>query len=186
MMGTAPGEAPEPPRHCPRCRRRRGGDSPLCFECGEALRPSSYCDVCERYWDLPAGDPCPKHEAVPLAAGPAPPEWRVDPGGVARWVLAGTCGDAIEAELARGLCHSEGIPAFLENTRMGGRDKYLVATGGIRIKVPEELAAEARALLGKAAADPESRPEAGDSPALWWLLALIVGLALVGVGFLLE
>lgn len=189
-MTTMPGGTVGPPRYCHRCRRRRAGESPLCFECGEVLRPSSYCDVCERYWDHPPGTPCPKHDPVPLEPAPSPPDWRIDPADVRRWVVAGTCADEIEAELARGLCHAEGIPALLENVRMGGRDHYLVATGGIRVKVPEELFRDARQLLGRDGGDDDDAPPAprGDpgSLALWWLLALLSGLALGGMGFLLE
>src|ERR1700749_3643608 len=52
------------PRFCPDCVRaaREDHESNLCADCGYTLIPQGYCPICESYWRLALGDPCPKDE----------------------------------------------------------------------------------------------------------------------------
>jgi hypothetical protein len=59
----------------------------------------------------------------------------------------GTFDDAIRAEAPRIRLESEGIPTFLEGERMGSMSMYQVATGGVKLQVPQPLLADARILL---------------------------------------
>jgi hypothetical protein len=141
------------PRYCPRCARETDRGEPLCPDCGETPRAQGYCPVCERFWKLPAGAPCPKHE-VALDDAPTPAEFD-DPGDpAARWVTVRTFADALAAEAPRLRLEAEGIPTFLEGARMGGRSMYLVATGGVKLQVPQPLEADARVLLDQTWAPP--------------------------------
>lgn len=147
-MGSEPVAGP---RFCPRCRRAAlEGETTLCAECGESLQPQAFCATCEDYWPLAAGTPCPKHEVV---LDGAPPR-RADlpsgaSGSVSRWVTVGTFDDAMKAEAPRIRLESEGIPTFLEGERMGSLSMYQVATGGVKLQVPQPLVADARILLGQ-------------------------------------
>ena len=52
---------------CSRCRKSFS-EIPwlaICPTCGDRLIPQGYCPVCEDYWTLPVGVPCPKHD-LPL------------------------------------------------------------------------------------------------------------------------
>ena len=144
-MGEEPGAGP---RFCPGCLRAASEeDLRLCAACGETLLPQGYCATCEDYWTLAAGMPCPKHE-TPLEAG-APGRatfHTVASGSVPRWVTVGTFADAMEAEVQRIRLESEGIPTFLEGERMGSLSMYQVATGGVKLQVPQPLLADARIL----------------------------------------
>jgi hypothetical protein len=137
-----------PPRYCPRCRLDAEPGAALCDGCGERLEDQSYCPVCESYWRLPAKSPCPKHE-VPLEEGPPEPEFPHPGKGGARWVTVGTFADALKAEAPRIRLEAEGIPTFLEGARMGSPAMYHVATGGVKLQVPQPLAADARVLLSQ-------------------------------------
>jgi hypothetical protein len=60
-----------------------------------------------------------------------------------------TFADDIQAEAPRLRLEAEGIPTFLEGARMGSRSMYQVATGGVKLQVPEPLSADARVLLSQ-------------------------------------
>ena len=153
---------PEAPRYCPRCRRDADPDTPLCADCGETVLPQSYCPVCESYWRQPAGTDCPKHD-LPLEDGP--PVSGYDPawGSVANWVTVATFTDAQAAEPARLRLDAEGIPTFLEGARMGGQSMYLVATGGVKLQVPQALADDARILLSQSWSLPTAPDDLDDA-----------------------
>ena len=68
---------------------------------------------------------------------------------MATWVTVGTFADDHEAEAVRIRLEAEGIPTFVEGARMGGRSMYHVATGGLKLQVPRQLAADARVLLSQ-------------------------------------
>jgi hypothetical protein len=136
---------PEIPRFCPRCRREAGPGDALCAHCGERPAGQGYCPVCERFWRLAAGSPCPKHD-VPLDDSPPSSPF---PAGARRWVTVGTFADASTAEAPRIRLEAEGIPTFLEGARMGSAAMYHVATGGVKLQVPQPLAADARVLLSQ-------------------------------------
>ena len=144
------GEKPEAgPRFCPRCDRAAWeGETTLCAVCGETLRPQGYCATCEDYWPLVAGTPCPKHEVALEEGAPRRAEFPSGASGPApRWVTVGTFDDAMKAEAPRIRLESEGIPTFLEGERMGSLSMYQVATGGVKLQVPQPLLADARILL---------------------------------------
>jgi hypothetical protein len=44
---------------------------------------------------------------------------------------------------------AEGIPTFVEGSRMGSKSMYDVATGGLKLQVPQSLAGDARAILSQ-------------------------------------
>jgi hypothetical protein len=64
-------------------------------------------------------------------------------------VTVQTFADTLAAQAPRLRLEAEGIPTFLEGARMGGRSMYLVATGGVKLQVPQSLAADARVLLSQ-------------------------------------
>jgi hypothetical protein len=53
------------------------------------------------------------------------------------------------AEAPRIRLEAEGIPTFVEGERMGARSMYHVATGGVKLKVPDNLASDARIILSQ-------------------------------------
>jgi hypothetical protein len=199
------------PRFCPRCGRfaAEAGGAGLCPECGERLAEPGFCPTCERDWPLSAGAACPKHDGELLASRPATRP-AFPPGVVPDWVTVRGYHHPIEAEAARIRLEAEGIPTFLEGARMGSNYPYHVATGGIKLQVPQPLVQEARILLSQSWAPPfededleddeddppfEPEPEAPghrdlepadrSSPLFWAILlaalvALLVGLALRG------
>jgi hypothetical protein len=57
--------------------------------------------------------------------------------------------DSLAAAPARIRLEAEGIPTFMEGERMGSPSMYQVATGGVKLQVPAELAAEARVILSQ-------------------------------------
>jgi hypothetical protein len=136
-------------RFCPRCRGTvREDGAALCAECGEALQPQGYCAVCEDFWPQVAGTPCPKHDVALEEGAPRRAEFPSSAGGPApRWVTVRTFDDASKAEAPRIRLESEGIPTFLEGERMGSMSMYQVATGGVKLQVPQPLLADARILL---------------------------------------
>jgi hypothetical protein len=143
------GLASTPPTlFCPGCGSVERKDTTLCRACGEALVRQGYCGVCEAHWPLAAGSPCPKHELKLAAEEPERAEILVS-ARERRWVTVRSFADPLRAEGPRIRLESEGIPTFLEGERMGGPSMYQVATGGVKLQVPESLAADARVLLAQ-------------------------------------
>jgi hypothetical protein len=94
------------------------------------------------------GTTCPKHDLVLEAE--VPPSPHLDAAGQpVRWVMVARYADSLAAEAPRIRLEAEGIPTFVEGERMGSRSMYHVATGGVKLKVPEALAAEARIILSQ-------------------------------------
>lgn len=141
------------PRFCPGCGRAGTGDDELCPQCGERRVQAGYCGICEDYWPLRVGAPCPKHE-VELEAQAPGGEAGFPPGETPRWVTVATFADLLGAEVPRIRLEAEGIPTFLMGERMGSHSMYQVATGGVKLQVPEPLAPEARVLLAQTWAPP--------------------------------
>ena len=140
---------PGPP-FCAQCGKPVSDDPWLisCPICGDRLLSQGYCPVCEDYWRLPVGTACPKHDLPLDANGPASP--RLDAGDKPfRWVTVGRFGDSLAAEAPRIRLEAEGIPTFVEGQRMGSRSMYHVAIGGVRLKVPDNLAGDARIILSQ-------------------------------------
>jgi hypothetical protein len=155
----APGRGrAEDPRYCPRCGHIERTDATLCRPCGETLEPQGYCDVCEAHWPLSPGTPCPKHELGLAARAPSRSEM-LGPTGDRSWVTVKSFADRLRAEAPRIRLESEGIPTFLEGERMGGPSMYQVATGGVKLQVPESLVADARVLLSQSWSGDESDDE---------------------------
>jgi hypothetical protein len=149
FVTPAPGRHPiAGPCYCPRCGRVGRGESTLCADCGEALARQGYCPVCEAYWPLAPGTPCPKHELALEAGATGTIAGRAETINQA-WVTVKGFADALGAEAARIRLEAEGIPTFLEGERMGSPSMYQVATGGVKLQVPESLAADARILLAQ-------------------------------------
>lgn len=140
-MSGSPGDGPQ---FCPGCGRESGAVAALCADCGGRLVGQGYCPVCERFLRLTVGSACPKHE-VELEPAPARPEDHP----ATRWVTVETFGDALKAEAPRIRLEAEGIPTFVEGARMGSHSMYPVATGGVRLQVPQPLAADARVVLSQ-------------------------------------
>ena len=141
-------EVTEIPKFCPRCRRDARPDTTLCEACGERLIEQGYCSVCEHFWRLPARSLCPKHE-IELEESPPPAEFSAAGVDAERWVTVGTFSDAMKVEALRIRLEAEGIPTFLEGARMGSPAMYTVATGGVKLQVPQALVPDARVLLSQ-------------------------------------
>jgi hypothetical protein len=157
--GAVPADAP---RFCPNCGREDSGGKTSCPECGTSLIHQGYCAICEDTWPLPAGVPCPKHE-VELEPGPPKPPPTLTDGEAPAWVTVGTYPDPIQAEAIRIRLEAEGIPTFLEGSRMGSRSMYQVATGGVKLQVPENLLADARVLLSQSWTPPTADDDLDDA-----------------------
>jgi hypothetical protein len=179
------------PLYCPRCGQTGPAGSTVCGDCGETMRAQGYCDVCEAYWALPPGIPCPKHERPLYACAPDDEAGLTSPPALGQaWVTVATFGDALGAEAPRIRLEAEGIPTFLDGERMGGPSMYPLATGGVKLQVPESLTADARILLAQSWSPPkldtpdddldDAWEELGpDSGAIWrdlCRLAILVGL----------
>ena len=154
------------PLFCPRCSRERVSERDvgrgLCRVCGDSLQEQGYCPVCESYWCLPAGTDCPKHD-IPTEEGRAlVPEMQPGRSSVA-WVTLQTFADTLASEGPRLRLEAEGIPTFVEGSRMGSRSMYHVATGGVKLQVPEPLAADARVLLSQTWSTPALEEDFDDA-----------------------
>jgi hypothetical protein len=138
------------PGFCPRCRKAfsKSPGLTICPLCGDGLVPQGYCPVCEDYWQLLVGRPCPKHDLPLDAVGPRRPQLDTE-GKPLRWVTVGQFSDSQAAEPPRIRLEAEGIPTFVDGERMGSRSMYHVATGGVKLKVPETLAVDARIILSQ-------------------------------------
>lgn len=134
------------PRFCPACLRVEARDERLCPHCGESRVPAGYCGICDRYWPRPAGAACPKHEVELEAECDRAAD---DDAAISRWVTVATYTDPLHAEAPRIRLEAEGIRTFLMGERMGSHSMYQVATGGVKLQVPEPLAADARVLLAQ-------------------------------------
>jgi hypothetical protein len=134
------------PRFCPRCHKPRPSAGKLCQDCGETLLDRGYCEICEDWLLLPSGSECPKHE-IPLVDGPSSPDFDVSAS--SRLVTIATYGVTSEALGPRLRLQAEGISVFLDGERMGTIAIHQVATGGVKLQVPEDQAAEARILLSQ-------------------------------------
>lgn len=153
------------PRYCPRCKRGGFGDKNLCDRCGEGLVAQGYCPVCETTWRLPAGATCPKHEVELEPEAPnLKPLGDEEIGPPVNWITVASIGDDTQAEALRLRLEAEGIPTFVEGSRMGNRSMFTVATGGVRLQVPEPLLADARVLLSQICPIP---PNADDLEDAW-------------------
>ena len=161
------------PRFCARCRKPVAEDRSLtaCPVCGDHLLPQGYCPVCEDYWRLPVGTACPKHDLA--LDDMAPPSPRLDSGASPiSWVTVGRFSDSLAAEAPRIRLEADDIPTCIDGQRMGSRSMYHVATGGVRLKVPEHLAGDARIILSQtwsataAELDIEEGHEDGDEESL--------------------
>ena len=143
------------PAFCVRCLREGPRGASLCPECGDRLALQGYCPVCDRAWLKPEGSLCPKHD-LELTAGPDPvmPTLRDDE--AIDWVTVGSFAIPMEAEVRRLRLEAEGIPTFLDGTRIGANAIYAIATGGIKLQVPRALGGEARVLLSQTWAIPRS------------------------------
>jgi hypothetical protein len=64
-------------------------------------------------------------------------------------VTVATFDSETEIDPPRVRLEAEGIPTFVEGSRMGSRSMYFVATGGLKLQVPQSLASEARAILSQ-------------------------------------
>ena len=91
---------------------------------------------------------CPKHDLPLDALGP--PVLRFDvQGQPVRWVTVCHFNDSLAAQAPRIRLEAEGIPTFVDGERMGAPSMYHVATGGVRLRVPDSLAADARIILSQ-------------------------------------
>jgi hypothetical protein len=138
-------EWPLPPSYCPKCCRLRERDQGLCPECGESLGPSGFCPICEGFVLGPPGSDCPKHDVELLDR----PEGLEFDGTSSRLVTIASYGVTSGALGPKLRLEAEGIPTFLLGARMGENSIYQVATGGVKLQVPEEFAADARILLAQ-------------------------------------
>jgi hypothetical protein len=143
------------PQFCPACKNaaRVNHVSSLCAECGESLVPQGYCPVCERFIRLPVDDLCPKHDVV-LEVGPPPAIEPIAADQNVTWVTVKVFSDSLSAAIPRSRLEAEGIPTFVEGERMGSPAMYRVATGGVKLQVPAEQAADARIILSQSWALP--------------------------------
>ena len=140
-----------PPLYCARCRRVGEGDERLCYECGDALRTQGFCTICESWALAEPGECCPKHD-VELLERPDDPG--LD-GSATRLVTVASFPVTAQAQGPRLRLEAEGIPVFLQGQRMGDNAIYAVATGGVKLQVPEEFAGEARVILSQTWTSPE-------------------------------
>ncbi len=185
-----------PPSFCTRCRRDRSNDDRMCSECGETLAAQGFCEICDRFWILPVGSLCPKHDST-LSPGPDVVESPFAPGKLPDWRTVGVYDHALHAGGPRLRLEAEGIPTFLDGERMG--DHHAVAAGGVRLQVPGRWAERAHGLLiaprpatdddDECAHDYDDAPEER-GPLLgrivgWSLLALLAVLLIVVVARLL-
>jgi hypothetical protein len=135
------------------------------------------------------------------ALRPAADASRVDAGvAVSGFATVFSTLDWHQAQALRGRLEAEGVPAQLGDGHTNQTDPLLgPAMGGIRIRVPLELAAEARGIVsdfqrGKFAledGEAGSNVRAPDSPAklgwfVWMILAVMAGCFLAGIVAILR
>jgi hypothetical protein len=154
-----------PPRFCPECGRaaRESSGGAVCDHCGATLAIQGYCPICEARLRQPVGEPCPKHDVKLLADEPDGLEPTAT-GSMISWVTVRRFPDSLSASGARIRLDAEGIPTFLEGERMGAPSMYRVATGGVKLQVPAEFAADARIILSQDWSWPVDELETDDGP----------------------
>ncbi len=135
------------PLFCPRCRKAAQSDLDrrLCPECGDTVSPQGFCLVCERYWLLPVGALCPKHDIELTLPGPAD-----DASAIAHavdWVTVMVFPHSLAARAPRIRLEAEGIPTFLDGERMGEPGMHHAAAGGVKLKVPANRIDDAMRVL---------------------------------------
>jgi hypothetical protein len=107
------------------------------------------------------------------------------------WVTVARFPHSLAAAAARIRLEAEEIPTFLEGERMGSPAMYRVATGGVKLQVPAEFAADARVLLSQDWSLPrddfdDELDEDGDDPTpeptplRGWIIEAVIVLALGG------
>jgi hypothetical protein len=138
------------PSFCPSCRKppRPTGPSDLCERCGDRLIARGYCPVCEDFVLRAVGEACPKHQVILEEQAPPALARRLAEEGTS-WVEVGRFSDALACQPPRIRLEAEGIPTMIDGDRMGDRSMYQVATGGVSLRVPENLAADARIILSQ-------------------------------------
>jgi hypothetical protein len=150
-MNNRAGNTTRAPVFCPRCRRGGDPEDRLCPRCGDELLRQGYCPICKGWVQAPPGSDCPKHEVETLDGVP-------DPGfdsSTTPLVTIASFGLPAEAHGPKLRLEAEGIPVFLDGARMGENVIYGVATGGVKLQVPQEFADDARVLLAQSWAAPK-------------------------------
>lgn len=172
------------PRFCGRCDVDVPAGEWACPTCGEAPADQGYCPVCECFWRREPGSECPKHD-LPLEDRVAAPGSAGPPVAAPRWVTVATFGETNEAAPSRLRLEAEGVPTFLDGEFLGQNVGFQLATGGVKLQVPEPLAAEARILLAQRwtserAADDLDDAWDGLSPEPWAGRHTILKVAILG------
>jgi len=122
-------------------------DRRLCPECGDTVIPQGFCLVCERYWLLPVGAFCPKHD-IDLAP-PASSDGASATGKSVDWVTVMVFPHSLAARAPRIRLEAEGIRTFLEGERMGEPGMHHAAAGGVKLKVPADQVGDASRVLSQ-------------------------------------
>jgi hypothetical protein len=149
-------------RYCARCQRERAAEQMICRTCGEATQPQVYCEVCDDFWMLPAGDLCPKHD-VALLKEPPPREPMDDEAASGTKLVTIGAYSTEQAEILRIRLEGEGIPTFVVGERMGSASMLQVATGGVKLQVPQNRATDARILLSQNWSAPTAEDDLDDA-----------------------
>lgn len=152
--------SPTPNRlhYCPECGVKSEKDAPLCAYCGAKRVVGGYCPICEAPLPRPVGTYCPKHEVELLDPDDEALEV-TDEVETAVLVTVRCFNSSVEANAARLRLEAEGIPTFLDAERMGSGAFYSVATGGMKLRVPLSLEADARILLSQSWAPIEDQAD---------------------------
>ena len=162
MSEDSPVMISDAPRFCPECGRDADSEGrPLCSHCGGTLAIQGYCPICESWVRRRVGEPCPKHDVELLPENPDPGP-RSSASSPVAWVTVKRFPDSLSASGARIRLDAEGIPTFIEGERMGAPAMYRVATGGVKLQVPEELVADARIILSQDWSWPDEELETDD------------------------
>ncbi len=136
------------PRFCPDCGRAADVSyDGLCRNCGSTVAIQGYCPICEGRVRRRVGELCPKHDVKLLPDDDDEERPRMPDGSATSWVTVRRFPDSLAVSGARIRLEAEGIPTFVEGERMGAPTMYRVATGGVKLQVPAELAADARVIL---------------------------------------